>query len=213
MKIDSIQVGKPRTIHFQGKPITTGIFKFPVKGTVMLRKLNLDGDEQADLRVHGGEDKALYAYSRDAYPNWKLLRPDDEFLGGAMGENLTVDSLPEDRIHVGDRFRVGGALIEAAQPRFPCYKLAAMYEDSNILKQFNKINRTGVYFRVLKEGLLTEGDSFELLSKGSVSLSISDFYGIALTKKCEPNRLAEILKIKALPEPWREKFKSWLKEG
>lgn len=171
-----MQVGKPQEIEFQGKSILTGIFKDRVPGPLMLRTLNLQDDGQADLKVHGGRDKALYAYPADAYLEWKKLRPQDEFLGGAMGENLTIDFLPEDQIYMGDIYEVGEAVIQVTQPRFPCYKLAAKFKDVEILKQFMKINRPGVYYRVLKEGLLDVGNEMKLVSRENSSLTIAQVF-------------------------------------
>jgi len=176
MKILSIQVGKPKTIEFNGKQITTGIFKDPVSSPVMLRTFNLDGDGQADLKVHGGRDKALYAYSSDAYLEWKKLRPQDEFPSGAIGENLTIDFLPEDQIYIGDTYEVGKAIVQVTQPRFPCYKLAAKFQDNEIRKQFMKINRSGVYYRVLQEGFVGVGDEMKLLNREKSTLSIAEVF-------------------------------------
>ena len=136
MKIQSIQTGLPRVLRFRGREISTGIFKKPVPGPIFVGTLNLDGDGQADLTVHGGRDKAVYAYSSDAYSGWSDIRPHDAFEGGAMGENLTVDHLPEDRLHIGDTFKIGGAVLQVTQPRLPCYKLAAKFNDPQIIRQF-----------------------------------------------------------------------------
>lgn len=176
MKVLSIQVGKPKTIQYQGKPVTTGIFKDPVSGPVMLRTLNLDGDGQADLRVHGGIDKALYAYSYDVYAQWKTLRPQDSFSFGAMGENLSIDSMAEDTISIGDTYKLGDAIVQVTQPRFPCQKLAIKFNDPSILKQFMKLARPGVYFRVLQEGFINVGDELQLIDQAKTRLSIIESF-------------------------------------
>lgn len=209
MKILSIQVGKPKAIHYQGQTVTTGIFKDPVPGPVMLRMTNLDGDGQADLSVHGGIDKALYAYSCDAYSEWKTLRPQDSFSFGAMGENLTLDVLPEDAIFIGDVFQVGAAQVQVSQPRFPCSKLGVMYKDPAILKQFMNINRPGVYFRVLKEGLIDVGDEFKLISSETVRFSVIEMF-LLKQNVPSPDRILEILQLTSLPEKWKKDLKAKL---
>lgn len=200
----------PKTVSYRGKSITTGIFKEPVPGPLFLRTTNLDGDGQADLKVHGGPDKALYAYAFDAYSHWKQLRPKDTFSYGAMGENLTCDSLDEDTIYVGDTYECGGAIIQACQPRFPCYKLAMKFDDVNILKEFNKVNRPGVYFRVLKEGQIHTGDTFKLIDQENVKLSILEIYSFSQKPIEDESRIEDFLKIKSLTPQWRAKFESWI---
>lgn len=210
MKILSLQIGKPKTLDYRGKSITTGIFKDPVPGPLYLRKLNLDGDGQANLKVHGGPDKALYVYAYDAYTHWKKLRTNDTFSYGAMGENVTCSELNEDTIYVGDTFECGEAIIQACQPRFPCYKLAMKFDDVNILKQFNVVNRPGIYFRVLKEGLINTGDSLKLTDQEKVKLSILELYSFSQKPIEDESRIHDFLKIKALTPQWRAKFESWI---
>lgn len=176
MKILSIQVGAPAELHYRGQAVTTGILKKAVPGTVMLRTFNLDGDRQADLNVHGGRDKALYAYSIGAYADWRRLRPQDDFAPGAMGENLGVDDLDEGAIRVGDSFEIGAALVQATQPRFPCQKLAAKFQDPHILRQFMELGRPGVYFRVLREGLIRAGDDLKPVERGDGQPTIREVF-------------------------------------
>jgi len=211
MKILSIQIGTPKTVTFRGAEISTGIFKDPVTGPVHLGFTNLVGDGQADLKVHGGREKALYAYAYDTYKEWRKIRPNDELAYGAFGENLSVDTLFEDRIFVGDTYRLGFARVQACQPRFPCMKLAVKFQDVEILKQFNSVGRPGVYYRVLEEGKIAAGDSFELIERDPVPVSIGELY---LIKKPEDEsgfeRVREILKVAALSESWKKKLGSWL---
>ncbi len=213
MKVLSIQVGKPKTIQYQGKEVSTGIFKEPVNGPIMLNFLNLEGDGQADLRVHGGKDKALYAYSYDAYASWQKLRPQDTFSYGAFGENLCFETLPENKMYIGDTYELGDAIVQVAQPRFPCYKLSIKFNDPKILKQFMQSGRPGVYFRVLKEGLINVGDSLKLIQQEKVHLSITDLLALYKNPIDDSERIKELLKINALPSQWREEFESWLKES
>lgn len=212
MRILSIQVGKPKTLTYRGQSVTTGIFKDPVPGPVMLRTLNLEGDGQADLKVHGGKDKALYAYSNDVYPLWRKTRPHDHFLAGAMGENLTMESLPEDSIFIGDTYQLGRAVVQVSEPRFPCYKLAIKFNDQKILDQFMKIGRPGVYFRVLEEGLIDLDDELRLKDREKVQLSIDELFKMT-QKPFDLARVREILKIQGLTEKWRRKLKEKLEDS
>lgn len=205
MKILSIQVGLPKTIQFKGKDITTGIFKNPVAGPVKVEKLNIVGDRQADLSVHGGVDKAVYAYSVDAYPWWREQRPQDEFKFGAFGENLSMETLDESQICVGDTFEIGGVILQAAQPRFPCFKLGAMYNDLSIVKTFTKSGRPGVYFRVLQEGIIDVGQSLKLVSREKILLPIVDL--VTLTQVAvSPTQAEQCIQIPSLPEQFRDYF-------
>lgn len=208
MKILSILVSKPKTIEYQGKQVSTGIFKEPVSGPVMLRTLNLDGDGQADLRVHGGPFKALYAYSNDAYPEWQKLRPNESLGFGAFGENLTIETLPEDSLFIGDTYKLGGALVQVAQPRFPCYKLAIKFNDPKVLKQFMRLKRPGVYFRVLQEGLVDVGDELQLVSTEPVRFSVLELFTLSDQDELSPDRIKDILSIDALAPEWRRQFES-----
>lgn len=210
MKILSIQVGKPKLASFRGAEVSTGIFKDPVTGPVRLGLLNLEGDGQADLKVHGGREKALYAYGYDVYPRWKELRPKDAFPMGAFGENLTVDTLSEDQIFVGDTYRLGSARVQACQPRFPCQKLAVKFQDLGILKQFNALKRPGVYYRVLEEGVVAAGDTFQLIEREKISVSIQELFEIVRPEKDGLHRVREILSVGALSESWKKKLASWL---
>jgi MOSC domain-containing protein YiiM len=210
MKIDSIQVGMPRTIEYRGRQVNTGIFKSGVSGPVHAGKLGLAGDGQADLTVHGGADKAVYAYSLDALAWWRSERPKDEFGGGSFGENLSMDELDEKEICVGDTFEVGTAVLQASQPRFPCSKLSVKFNDVSILKQFNSYARMGVYFRVLQEGLLGVGDSLKLVGRDAVLCPIAKLFSLYLAPSLETEQVEELLKIKALPSGMRAEFEELL---
>ena len=209
MRIESILVGKPVPVPYRGKQTKTAIFKEPVKGPVLLRTLNLEGDEQADLRVHGGPDKALYAYGVDAYQQWKEVRPDDEFPPGAMGDNLALSTLPEDQMYIGATYRLGQAVVQVSQPRFPCFKLGIKFEDHSIIKQFMQTGRPGVYFRVLQEGEIAVGDTLELISQEKTLVSVLELFQL---KKSKPTaaRVKQILGLKSLPDEMREALQSLL---
>lgn len=210
MKIESIQIGMPKTVEFRGKQISTGIFKDRIKGPVMLKTLSLEGDGQADLRVHGGVDKALYAYPFDTYNRWRKLRPDLEFTDGAFGENLSMSSLQEDSIYIGDIYELGEAIVQVTQPRFPCYKLGVKFKESKIIKQFMEFDRPGVYFRVLKEGIIDVGDELKLVSREKVLLSVLELFHIQDFEEVNKDRIREILQVESLTEQWKADFRAML---
>jgi len=161
MKVLSVQVGRPRDVEWRGEVVNTGIFKEPVHGPVIVHWLDLDGDEQADLTVHGGANKAVYVYPSEHYPLWRKELPELEFPFGAFGENLTVDGLLEDDVRLGDQLRIGTAEFVVTQPRMPCYKLAVRFNRTDMLKRLLRSGRTGFYLRVLEEGVLTAGDAIQ----------------------------------------------------
>ena len=158
MKVLSVQVGRPRDVEWRGEVVNTGIFKQPVHGPVIVRYLDLDCDEQADLTVHGGPNKAVYVYPSEHYPLWRKELPELEFPYGAFGENLTVDGLLENEVRIGDELRIGTAEFVVTQPRMPCYKLAVRFDRTDMLRRLLRSGRTGFYLRVLKEGIVTAGD-------------------------------------------------------
>lgn len=206
MQLLSIQVGKPKTVEFRGQPVTTGIFKDPIQGAVMVRSLNIDGDGQADLRVHGGVDKAVYGYAFDTYAWWKEKRPMDEFSYGAFGENLTFDTLPEDQIYLGDTFELGTCVLQAAQPRFPCFKLGVKFDDPGILKTFLEYGRPGVYFRVLRVGRIEAGQSLKLIDHEKERVSISALNKMVMSRGVAPEEIKRVLAISSLPDSLKRQF-------
>jgi MOSC domain-containing protein YiiM len=147
MKVISLNTGLPREVTWHGRSVITGIFKEPVQGRVALRKLNLDGDRQADLSVHGGEHKAVYCYPLEHYNYWKRELPDRELTPGIFGENFTVDGPLEDSVHLGDLFSLGSAKVIVTQPRLPCYKLGIRFESDDMVKRFFVSGRTGFYLQ------------------------------------------------------------------
>jgi MOSC domain-containing protein YiiM len=171
-KVISINVGFPRTIESNGKKIRTGIFKEPVAGRVAIRTLNMEGDRQADLRVHGGIRKAVYAYPSEHYSFWREQLPDIPLPWGMFGENLTTEGLIEDSVYVGNRYRVGTAELEVTQPRMPCFKLAAKFGRNDMIKRFLHSRRTGFYLAVIKQGEAEAGDEIELIHEGPDRVTI-----------------------------------------
>ena len=171
MKILSVQVGRPRTVAHLGRDVRTAIFKEPVLFPVAVRRLGLAGDVQADLRVHGGPDKAVYAYDEGGYLHFRhaLAR---ELPFGQFGENLTVAGMPETEVRLDDVYRAGSALFQVTQPRSPCFKLGIRMEMPSFLKMFLESGRTGFYLRVLEEGQIAAGDSIELVSRAAAAPTV-----------------------------------------
>ena len=212
MRIISLNVGLPRVVESHGEPVVTGIFKEPVEGPVMLRTLNLDGDRQADLTVHGGISKAVYAYPLEHYEFWRRELPEMELPYGMFGENFTTTGLLEDEVNVGDRFRVGQAELMVTEPRLPCYKLGIKFGRADIIRKFLQSRRTGFYFAVLKEGQVQAGDALELLSRDANNITIADITRLYAFEKDDLNRLRRAVKLEALPESWREHFQRQLQD-
>ncbi len=209
MKIQSLFVGTIRSLNYNGKPVDTGIIKNRISGPVMLRKLNMDGDKQADLKVHGGLDKALYAYGGDAYSWWKANYPKHSYGESAFGENIVFDTLPEDKIFIGDLFQVGEAQVQVTQPRFPCFKLGIKYNDPQIIKAFMKSQRPGVYFRVIKEGMVAENNDLVLLTQEKAKVSVLEFFNLGQQEPDE-KRLRAMLSLESLNAEWRENIEERL---
>jgi MOSC domain-containing protein YiiM len=197
-------------VVWKGKTVTTGIFKEPVAGQVMVRRLNLDGDRQADLSVHGGPNKAVYAYPVEHYGYWREELPQMALPWGIFGENLTTEGLLEEAVHVGDRFRVGSAEIVVTQPRMPCYKLAIRFDRDDMIKRFLASRRSGFYAAVLVEGEVEASDTFELLSRDVRRVAVADITRLYLVDKDNLELLSRAVQVKALPESWREKFRNRL---
>jgi MOSC domain-containing protein YiiM len=206
MKLLSLNVARPQLAVYKGTTINTGIFKKPVAGPVRLSTLNLDGDRQADLSVHGGPHKAAYAYPSEHYLYWKEQLPGVDLPWGMFGENFTTTGLSEDELHVGDRFQIGSATVMVRQPRVPCYKLAAKFQRDDILERFLRSGRSGFYFSVEEEGLVAAGDRFELLSPDRNGITIAEINRLFVMEKYNRELLQKALDSPALPEGWREYF-------
>lgn len=208
-KVISLNVGLPRTVYFRGQAVTTGIFKEPIKGRIKLRRLNLDGDKQADLTVHGGPDKAVYAYPAEHYDYWKKRLPNMKLSWGMFGENFTTEGLLEDQVNIGDVFRIGSSEVVATQPRMPCYKLGVKFGRMDIVKQFMESKLPGIYFRVLKEGEVGPGDAIELISRDANNVTVKDLVQL-VTSEGDMATIRRAVHIKALPEAWRQEFVDYL---
>ena len=207
MKIISINVGRPRLVMRNGEPVSTGIFKEPVAGRVMLRTLNLDGDRQADLTVHGGPEKAVYVYPSEHYAFWKRELPDMELPWGVFGENFTTEGMFETEINIGDRFRIGTAEVMVTQPRMPCYKLGIRFGRTDIIKRFLVSERTGFYLSVLKEGEVGVDDELQLFDKNASGVRVVDVTRLYSSDKHNVELLRRAIATEALPENWRDYFR------
>ena len=212
MKLLSVQVGMPRLVLYHGEPVSTGIFKEPVTGPVVLKTLNLQGDRQADLSVHGGPSKAVYAYPSEHYEYWKHELPDMELPWGMLGENFTTTGLHESELGVGDKFRVGSAVIIATEPRLPCYKLGIKFGRPDILRRFLASGRTGFYFAVLQEGKVAAGDEIVLLERNNDTLKIEDITRLYVHDKHNIALLRRAVSLEALSESWRDYFRRELQK-
>jgi MOSC domain-containing protein YiiM len=203
VKILSVQLGRPRPVTFDGHMTRTGIYKSPVRGPVRVGMLNLEGDEQADLTVHGGVNKAVYAYPSEHYEFWRQHYPALELEWGAFGENLTTEGFLERDASIGDIVQIGTALFVVAQPRLPCYKLAGKFGDRNILQTFTDSGRSGIYFAVLGEGQLQSGDSITWKSRMTFPFTIADAMRVYNGQEVPMEALDRALELKALPDSWR----------
>ena len=208
MKVLSVNVGLPRKVLFDGKIITTAIFKDPVEGPIMLRKLNLDGDKQADLTVHGGVNKAVYSYPAEHYDYWRKQLPDIDLMWGMFGENFTTEGLMEDDVNIGDQLRIGSAKLIATQPRMPCYKLGVRFGRMDMIRRFLASGRPGIYFKVLGEGKIQVGDNINIIRKDKNKVSVKDIVHLYVNRDRAENieMMRRATKILALPEGWKNEF-------
>jgi MOSC domain-containing protein YiiM len=213
MQIVSVNVGLPRSVVWKGREVTTGIFKEPVAGRVMVRRLNVDGDQQADLSVHGGVSKAVYAYGAQHYPYWREQLPDAELSWGAFGENLTLSELDEETINIGDRFRIGAIELIATEPRVPCYKLGIRFGRADMVKRFLHSGRSGVYFAVLHEGEVGAGDAVEVVSRDEHGVTVADVARLYRDKQPDRAMLQRAVQVEALSPVWRGYFMQLLEKA
>jgi len=212
MKLISVNVGLPRVVMRNGDPVSTGIFKEPVAGRIMLRTLNLDGDRQADLSVHGGSSKAVYVYPSEHYDYWKHEVPEMDLPWGMFGENFTTTGLFESELNIGDKFHVGSAVVMVTQPRLPCYKLGLRFGRSDMIKRFLGSERTGFYFAVLQEGEVGVGDQIEFIEGSKRNIRVSDITQLYTREKHNIRLLRRAIEVEALPESWRSYFQNRLQK-
>lgn len=206
MKLISVNVSPPKEIQYKGESVTTGIFKEPVQGRIMLRKLNLDGDGQADLTVHGGAHQAVYVYPLEHYDYWKQKLGRQDLPYGQFGENFTVAEMREDQVHVGDIFRVGSAAVQITQPRVPCYKLAIRMNLPQFPKLFMASGRTGFYLRVLQAGEVGGGDMIERVEIAPEKMTVREIFHLAFRDHDDHEALEKALRVRGLSPGWHGMF-------
>jgi MOSC domain-containing protein YiiM len=206
MQVISVNVGQPREVVWKGRTVVTGIFKEAVTGRVAVRRLNLEGDRQADLTVHGGPEKAVYAYPAEYYPFWREQFPEMDLPWGMFGENLTITGLLDETVHIGDRLQVGSAHLVVTQPRLPCYKLGLKFGRDDILKRFLQSRLTGFYFAVLKEGEVAANDPISLLHRDEHQIKVADITRLYRQDKHNLDLLRRVVSVEALSEEWRVYF-------
>ncbi|HSP71344.1 MAG TPA: MOSC domain-containing protein [Gaiellaceae bacterium] len=210
MRVVSVNVGLPREVSWRGKRITTGIYKEPVAGPVRIRALNLDGDRQADLRVHGGRDKAVYAYPSEFYELWRRERPELELGWGQFGENLTTEGLLDGDVSVGDRFRIGSAELIVTQPRLPCFKLGIKMGRDEFVTDFLERGLLGFYFAVAREGEVAAGDPIVEVSRDTRRFRVTEVARLYAYDRDDADALARAAALDVLPESWRTYFRKRL---
>jgi MOSC domain-containing protein YiiM len=210
MKLLSVNVGLPREITWKGRVVRTSIFKAPVGGPIRVAKLNLEGDQQSDLSVHGGVEKAIYAYPSEHYQYWRKELSGADLGWGAFGENFTTVGLLEETVHIGDSFRVGSAEFVVTQPRMPCFKLGIRFGRPDIVKRFLRSGRSGFYFAVIKEGEVTAGDSIDFLARDEHSVTVADIVNLYRSDADNQDLLQLVSELPSLPNNWREYFRKRL---
>jgi MOSC domain-containing protein YiiM len=206
----SVNVGRPRPIVHEGRSVLSGIHKEPVTGPVRLGVMNLEGDGQADLRVHGGVHRAVYAYPFEHYAWWQRELGRTDFVHGQFGENFTVTGLLEDEVWIGDVLKIGTTRVQVSQPRSPCFKLGMRMNDRTVPARFNAAQCCGYYLRVLEEGTVAAGDVITRERRGEGGMSVRRIY--ALRHGANPDRadLARAASLAALTPGWREVFEKML---
>ena len=210
VKLISINVGLPREVTWHGRVVQTSIWKKPVQGRVHVATLNLDGDRQSDLSVHGGVDKAVYVYPSEHYSFWQSELPGADLSAGAFGENFTSEGLLENEVQIGDRLRTGTAEFIVTQPRMPCFKLGIRFERPDLVKRFLQSKRTGFYLAVQREGEVTAGDSIEFIERSESGVTILDITNLYALDSQSQELLRRATELPALPESWKDYFRKRL---
>jgi MOSC domain-containing protein YiiM len=210
MTLLSVNVGLPREIEWQGETVLTSIFKEPVSGRVRVRQLNLEGDRQSDLSVHGGREKAVYAYPSEHYAFWRKELPGVDLPWGVFGENLTTTGLLEDAVYIGDRLRAGSAEFIVTQPRMPCFKLGIRFDRPDMVNRFLASGRSGFYVAVTREGDVAAGDALDVISRDEQRITVAEVARLYNAGNAEQDLLRRVSELPALPERWRERFRQRL---
>lgn len=203
-RVISVNVGRPRDVEWRGETLRTSIFKSPVEGRVAVRGVNVDGDEQSDLTVHGGRDKAVYGYPSEHYPAWKAELARDDLGWGFFGENLTTEGLGETDLSVGDILRIGTAELMVTQPRIPCVKLCARSGRADMAKVFLASRRSGFYFAILREGDVAAGDEIDVLERATERMAVTELVDLYVNKTPDVELLRRALRLRGLASDWRD---------
>lgn len=209
MKLLSVNVGLPREVTWREQTIRTSIWKSPVEGSVHVSRLNLAGDQQSDLSVHGGVDKAVYIYPSEHYEYWRTELPGIELPWGTFGENFTTQGLLEEAVQIGDRLHIGSAQFAVTQPRMPCFKLEIRFGRPDMVKRFLRSGRSGFYVSVLREGFVAAGDAIERIA-GSSGITVRDIVSLYSTDADNQPLLRRASELAALPQGWRDYFRKRL---
>jgi MOSC domain-containing protein YiiM len=212
MKLVSLNVGRPRQIETPRGPVLTSIWKSPIEGRVGLKRFNIEGDQQADLKVHGGEFKAVYLYPSEHYPFWRGELPGMDLPPGMFGENLTTEGLVEHEVQIGDRFRIGTAVLQVSQPRMPCFKLQLRFGRNDMVKRFWQSGRSGIYFSIVEEGELAAGDEIVLVSRVDVGITIAELVRLYRDPDPDPARIQVALQA-PLAGSWKTELRERLYEN
>ncbi len=213
MHIVSVNVGLPQTIRWKGRTVETGIFKAPVEGPCRVNRLNLEGDRQADLTVHGGPDKAVYAYPMEHYDFWREFLGETDLPPGAFGENLTIEGLTEESIHIGDLLQIGITELVVTQPRQPCYKLAAKFGRTDIVRHFLESGYSGFYLAVRQEGDVGRGDAINIIERESHHVRIADLNRWQRGETEDVALMRRAMQVEALPEEWRDSLRQFVAQN
>lgn len=200
MQVKSVNLGKPQIVEWRGKKISTAIFKSPVKGKIQLNVENFEGDQQADLTVHGGVDKAVYTYPYEHYAFWQSELPDYQLVMGNFGENLTTTGLLESEVRLGDIFKIGSVKLMAVQPRMPCFKLGIRFGNEKMVKKFWEAQKNGIYFRVIETGQIEKGDLIQLIEQSPENLTILDVVKVFTTERENRELLKKLVNSQFLAE-------------
>jgi MOSC domain-containing protein YiiM len=211
MKLISLNIGKPKEFNWNGKTIRTSIFKTPVDDRRKVSFLNIEGDEQSDLAVHGGINKAVYAYDLFHYDHWKNILERDDWQHGMFGENLTTSGLLDDEVKIGDVFQIGTTKLQVVQPRFPCFKLNIRFGLPDMLENFIEQKRNGIYFKVIEEGFLQANDEIKLIEPSPYNVTVPDYASCYYSKGSNQEILKILLSIPFLPERHRTVFEGYLR--
>ena len=203
MHLVSVNVGLPREVAWYGRLVRTSIWKDPVEGLVHVSSLNLEGDKQSDLAVHGGPEKAVYAYPREHYEYWRRELPATDLPWGTFGENFTTEGLLEPDIRIGDRIRVGSAEFLVTQPRMPCFKLGVRFGRDDMVKRFLRSGRPGFYLAVVREGEVARGNSLELVGRDEHGVTVADIASLYARDRDNDDLLRRAVDVPALPESWK----------